>query len=309
VGAYLGLAVGDALGATVEFMLPREIRAQYGLHDRIRGGGWLRLQPGQVTDDTTMTLALGEAILSQGCINALAIARAFDLWLRGKPIDIGNTVRRGIIHFRTTGLPWVPESPREAGNGACMRALPIALATLGQGPEVVSEACRIQAWVTHHNLLSDAATECVVRMVQEALWGASPRELLHGPVKALLGAYPEFRFRGRQRDNPSGYIVETLQAVFQALFDNDGFAACLIDVVNRGGDADTTGAILGMIAGSLYGIHAIPWAWLRELDTAVRRRCQQQAVALVRLANTLAISPSLGHKLIGQKPCESLCLA
>ena len=45
LGAYLGLAVGDALGATVEFMLPREIKARYGVHDRIRGGGWLRLAP------------------------------------------------------------------------------------------------------------------------------------------------------------------------------------------------------------------------------------------------------------------------
>ena len=60
VAAYVSLAIGDALGATVEFMTPREIAAQYGSHDRIRGGGWLKLRPGQVTDDTTMALALGQ---------------------------------------------------------------------------------------------------------------------------------------------------------------------------------------------------------------------------------------------------------
>ena len=45
IGAYLGLAVGDALGATTEFMTPREIRETYGVHRKIRGGGWLRDWP------------------------------------------------------------------------------------------------------------------------------------------------------------------------------------------------------------------------------------------------------------------------
>src|SRR3990167_845853 len=63
LGAYLGLAIGDALGATVEFMRPREIEAQYGVHTEIVGGGWLKLARGQVTDDTTLSLALGSALL------------------------------------------------------------------------------------------------------------------------------------------------------------------------------------------------------------------------------------------------------
>lgn len=69
VAAYLGLAIGDALGATVEFMTPAEIRHQYGTHREMRGGGWLRLKPGQVTDDTTMSLALGRAILALSLIH------------------------------------------------------------------------------------------------------------------------------------------------------------------------------------------------------------------------------------------------
>jgi len=284
VGAYLGLAVGDALGATVEFMLPREIKAQYGVHNRIRGGGWLNLKPGQVTDDTGMALALGEAILAAGGVEVHTIARAFDAWLRNKPVDVGHTVRRGIVHFRRSGQPWVPENPQDAGNGACMRTLPIALATLGQSEAAVAAACQSQARVTHHHPLSDAGTLCVVRMVQAALEGASALDLLHGPVKALLAAHSEFRFRSRHRDNPSAYIVETLQAVFQALFDTDSFAECLENVVNRGGDADTTGAIAGMIAGALYGVEAIPREWLHELNSEIQRRCRQQALALLELA-------------------------
>ena len=52
LGAYLGFAIGDALGATVEFMRPREIAQAYGVHRDMIGGGWLKLPVGQVTDDT-----------------------------------------------------------------------------------------------------------------------------------------------------------------------------------------------------------------------------------------------------------------
>jgi ADP-ribosyl-[dinitrogen reductase] hydrolase len=77
--------------------------------------------------------------------------------------------------------------------------------------------------------------------------------------------------------------VETLQAVFQALFDTGDFRDCLVEVVNRGGDADTTGAITGMIAGALYGVNAIPDVWLQALDVPIHRRCREQAQQLLRL--------------------------
>ncbi|MDZ4254488.1 MAG: ADP-ribosylglycohydrolase family protein, partial [Sulfuritalea sp.] len=150
--AYLGLALGDALGATVEFMTPREIAHHHGVHREIVGGGWLRLRPGQVTDDTGMALALGEAILADGGrVEPLACARAFDAWMRGKPVDIGNTVRRNLIHFRNSGEPVAPPSAHDAGNGAAMRVLPVALATYGRPQAEVRAACRAQAHVTHHN--------------------------------------------------------------------------------------------------------------------------------------------------------------
>src|SRR5512135_2724461 len=162
IAAYLGLAIGDALGATVEFMTPFEIKAQYGTHCTLRGGGWLHLKPGQVTDDTTMSLALGGAILAQGRVEARVAAQAFDDWMRAKPVDIGNTVRRNLLQFRKTGNPEAPYSEHDAGNGAAMRVLPVALATLGQPEDAVRIACGAQAHVTHHCTLSDAACECLV---------------------------------------------------------------------------------------------------------------------------------------------------
>ncbi|MBI4809780.1 MAG: ADP-ribosyl-[dinitrogen reductase] hydrolase [Nitrosomonadales bacterium] len=282
--AYLGLAIGDALGATVEFMMPREIAAQYGTHDTLRGGGWLHLKPGQVTDDTTMSLALGNSILAQGKVDALAAAEAFDAWMRAKPVDIGNTVRRNLLQFRKTGIPEAPYSDHDAGNGAAMRVLPVALATFGQSDEAVRAACRAQAHVTHHCVLSDAACECLVFMVQDALRGASKNDLLHDHAHPLAAQYAAFKFRAVKPSlNPSGYVADTLPAVFQSFFDTDDFRDCLIDVVNRGGDADTTGAIAGMLAGALYGIEEIPEAWLNTLDTATAGACVTQAHSLIQL--------------------------
>ena len=289
-GAYLGLAVGDALGATVEFMTPVEIRhafaRQDGMHREMIGGGWLRLKAGQVTDDTTMSLALGESILAEGRVDALAAARAFDAWMRAKPVDIGNTVRRGLVEFRRTGDPQRAVGEHDAGNGAAMRVLPVALATLRQSDQAVAEAVRRQAHVTHNNALSDAAATTLALMVQDLVNGGTPPELLDRRARPLSVMHPEFGFGGRRKDNPSGYVVDTVVAVFQAFFGSGSFADCLVEVVNRGGGADTTGAIAGMLAGARYGEDGIPARWLNVLDPAVRRACAGQAERLIALANT-----------------------
>lgn len=283
VGAYLGLATGDALGATTEFLTPREIRAEYGVHDRICGGGWLGLKPGQVTDDTEMSLALGRSILQSQGVDPLSIAESFSDWMRSKPVDIGNTVRRGIVHFRTTGQPFVAENEFNAGNGACMRCLPVALACWNASGTVLSDASRAQSHVTHNNVVADAGTETLLLMLVSAMKGESKRSL-QGHADALVDTHGGFRYEGRRLENPGGWIVETLQVVFQAFFEHHSFEEILVDVVNRGGDADTTGAIAGMLAGAYYGLRAIPLQWLRVLNVEVRKSCEKQALDLLALA-------------------------
>lgn len=282
--AYLGLAVGDALGATVEFMTPQEIQAEYKVHQEMIGGGWLKLKPGNVTDDTTMSLALGESILAEDAVVPLAVANAYSDWLKAKPVDVGNTVRRGIIYFRHRGKPVVPENMTDGGNGACMRTLPVALSTLFQSEANVRTASKGQAHTTHNSPLSDAGTECITLVLQAALLNTEKSKLKQQWVSPLIQRYPEFEYQYEQRQNPTGYIVETLQAVFQAFFNNITFEDCVIDVVNRGGDADTTGAITGMLAGAYYGMRGIPERWLEVLDTDIQQACVLQAKQLIDLA-------------------------
>jgi ADP-ribosyl-[dinitrogen reductase] hydrolase len=283
LGAYIGLAVGDALGATTEFMTPREIEATHGIHNTIQGGGWLKLKPGQVTDDTEMSLALGQAIIDRGGVDSQSVAEAFSDWMRRKPVDIGNTVRRGIVHYRSTGQSSVETNEYDAGNGACMRALPIALFCCHDTDDVLCEASRIQAHTTHNNPLSDAGTEAVLRMLVCLLNGGD-KSNIQSLADRLVMKYPEYRFDKRKATNPSGYIVHTLHVVFQALFEHDDYRSILIDVVNRGGDADTTGAIAGMLAGACYGLQAIPALWIQKMNQKVLQECREQTLRLLSMA-------------------------
>ena len=242
LGAYLGLALGDALGATVEFMTPREIKhrfaAQGGVHRHIVGGGWLKLAPGQVTDDTTMSLALGEALLRGESLgrpfDTQLIAEAFLAWWRGKPVDCGNTCRRGIARYRRDGSLQGEPAEADGGNGALMRNLPVVLATLNDDAafERVSLA---QARVTHHHPHSDAAVLGIGRLLRTQLAGADAATMQRH-VDAWVREHPVFRhdpYPGRA----SAYVVDTVQTVLHAYTRHAGFEDAVVAAVNRGEDA------------------------------------------------------------------------
>ncbi|MDF1482532.1 ADP-ribosyl-[dinitrogen reductase] hydrolase [Extensimonas sp. H3M7-6] len=289
LGAYLGLAIGDALGATVEFMTPREIRHQYGVHRDMIGGGWLRLKPGQVTDDTTMSLALGDALLQgqqQGRpFDTGLMAEAFVRWWRGKPVDCGNTCRRGIMRYLADGSLQGPPQPGDGGNGALMRNLPVALATLGR-PECLAPVSIAQAHITHHHPLSDAATVAFGQMLHALLRAPAPPQALaacRAIADDLVGHFPKFRYQpypGRA----TGYVVDTVQTVLHHFLATPDFEAAVVGTVNEGEDADTTGALAGMLAGALCGAQALPQRWLGRLERSTRMAITEQTSALLALA-------------------------
>ena len=285
LGAYLGFAVGDALGATVEFMTPSEIQQRYGMHRDMIGGGWLKLKPGQITDDTQMSLALGQSIIGSGGWNAVAAADAYVAWLKSKPKDVGNTCRRGIQRYMTDGTLAGPPNEGDGGNGACMRNLPLALATLNDDA-AFADATLVQCHLTHHHPLSDAATLALGNMVRTLIHGGGMKDC-RAEANKLIAAFPVFRFEPYPR-HASGYIVDTVQTVLHSFFRHDNFESCVTEVVNRGEDADTNGALAGMLAGALYGVAGIPGYWLRKLDREIKDRIEAQTEALLALAQATA---------------------
>ncbi len=275
---FLGSAVGDALGATTEFMKPGQIRERFGVHREITGGGWLNLLPGQVTDDTEMSLCVARAIAARGRWDLVGIADRFAQWLSGNPVDVGATCKRGIDDYIARKQLETPPNPRDAGNGAAMRVAPVALYTLGDEP-LMGRLAVEQARLTHNHPHSDAACVAVGKMIQRGILG-TPAQGLRAAAEELVALHPEFRFDGYDGD-ATAYVVDTLRTVLCAFFSTGGFEECLVATVNRGDDADTTGAIAGAIAGAHYGLAAIPPRWLQALDPALREELAALAAQLV----------------------------
>ncbi|TAK64952.1 ADP-ribosyl-[dinitrogen reductase] hydrolase [Methylobacter sp.] len=284
LGAYLGFACGDALGATVEFMSPKQIQKRYGVHRDMIGGGWLNLEAGQVTDDTQMSLAVGQAIIDHQGWNIQAVADNFVAWLESNPPDIGNTCRRGILRYRDNGELFGLPRDDDAGNGACMRNLPAVLATLNR-PDNFNAWSLQQSHITHNHPLSDAATLTLGRIVNCLIKGLD-MDVCKQEAERLIGQYGEFAY-SPYPGKASAYIVDTVQTVLHYFFSTDSFESCLIATVNQGADADTTGALAGMLAGAKYGVEQIPERWLARLDQQIADQIRQQTTGLIQLAGLL----------------------
>jgi len=282
--SLLGMAIGDALGATVEFMTPTEIKETYGVLTEIQGGGWLQLKPGEVTDDTQMSLCIARSIVACGW-SPRDIAERFAEWLRSKPPDVGGTCRRGIRRYMQFGSLSGPPSNDDGGNGAVMRIAPVAIATLAD--EQLLEAWALeQAHITHNHPLSDAACVLVGNLLHLACLGRS-REVMRQATRLALQRTPAFGYAS-YRGLCSAYVVDTMQTVLHHFFRSRTFEECLVNTVNQGGDADTAGAIVGAIAGAYYGLDAIPKRWLKKLDPRVVNE-------LLKLSGSLVHASPLRH--------------
>jgi ADP-ribosyl-[dinitrogen reductase] hydrolase len=137
-----------------------------------------------------------------------------------------------------------------------------------------------QAHLTHNNPLSDAACIFFGRLLHEAMMGAELFGQLLAQTKGFVKEYPDFCYIPYPGKS-SAYVVDTVQTVFHFLFSTDNFEDCLVGTVNQGGDADTTGALVGMLAGAVYGTKGIPKRWLKKLDSRVYSEVDALAQYLV----------------------------
>lgn len=277
-GGLFGVAVGDALGAALEFLTAEEIEEIYGQVETILGGGWLNLEPGQVTDDTMMTIAVARGIIADPANPVEEIGKEFVRWYQSDPPGIGQSCRAGIENFLTRG-DWMEASQaahrqlgKSGGNGSLMRTLPIALGyrhDLERMLEVTYDVSKM----THWERIAADACQVYNCLLIAYLGGMEEKESL---IEQMLELYPTtaglLEMRGLP---PSGYVRDTLHHALISFIRTDSFADCLIRAVNLGGDADTIGAVAGGLAGVYYGFEAIPAEWISLLDPAVRAELEE----------------------------------
>ncbi|NLI90857.1 MAG: ADP-ribosylglycohydrolase [Peptococcaceae bacterium] len=294
-GSLCGVAVGDALGATLEFMTKKEITEKFGLHTEMIGEGYWKLFPGEVTDDTDMTIAVAKGILTDPEDPVVHIARFFADWARSDPKDIGNICRlalaEGIRRGTVSEAEWLEVSEfahlqsggRSGGNGSLMRTIPVVLAYYTDRDRMLQMAYR-QSALTHYD---PAAGKCVMLycdLVRRLIEG----EDLRTGIRETAEEYRDgFKFRvdlPPEEIKTTGYVVHTLEAALNCAFQTQSFEEAVIMAVNLGGDTDTIGAVTGGIAGACYGLDQIPPRWLGKL--AVRDELLDLADSLYRINNT-----------------------
>ncbi|MDI3297642.1 MAG: ADP-ribosylglycohydrolase family protein [Bacillota bacterium] len=295
-GLIYGLACGDALGATLEFMSRAEILARYGPlgHDQMTGGGPFGWLPGETTDDTAQALCVLE-----GALDALerdpratpeairdAVGERLLAWFHAGPKDVGATTALALAERERLGS-WDAASravarrlgERAAGNGALMRAAPLSL-LWPDDPVRLAETSRAVAWMTHPHPDAVAPAVFLNLMLRRILLGEDARAAKKGAVADLAALAPDLAERStvtvrralragrlseeRMADVP-GWAPATLEAALWAVVGARDAKEAVLRAIHLGGDADTVGAVAGALAGAAWGAGSLPGTWVGSI--------------------------------------------
>lgn len=295
-GCLLGLAVGDAVGTTLEFRAPGTFRP---ISDLV-GGGPFNLEPGEWTDDTSMALCLAESLIECGGFDPADQMRRYVRWYRegylssnGRCFDIGGTVKSALEQFERTGQAISgSRDPHTAGNGSIMRLAPVPL-FFARSPEMAVEISGESSRTTHGARTAVDACRYLGALIVGAVQGTGRDELLsplYSPVPGYWARRPlvseikeiargSFKTRNPPQIRGTAYVVQSLEAALWAFHRTESFRDGCLAAVNLGEDADTTGAVFGQIAGAFYGYPGIPEPWRTRIahndliDSFARRLC------------------------------------
>ena len=271
-GAFFGLAVGDALGAAIEFAPRGSFEPVTGY----RAGGPHGLAPGEWTDDTSMALALADSIVTVGWSLEDQLNRYVEWWRHGKYsvngdcFDIGGTTQVALATFLRDRDPFTCglSGERSSGNGSIMRLAPVPMSfhrqldnDLGELSRLAEEssltthassqcrsACRYLAVVLSALIRGDDRNE-----VLSADWEILARLRQQDPLDPAIDAVAlgSFRHKAPPDIRGSGWVVESLEAALWAFDSSASFSEAVLKAVNLGNDADTTGAVCGQLAGAI----------------------------------------------------------
>lgn len=291
-GCLMGLAVGDAVGTTLEFVPRGNIGIGEGMIAPVTdmvGNGPFCLKAGQWTDDTSMALCLAQSLIDVG-FDGEDQQKNYCKWRdegyyssTGVLFDIGYTTAQALRKFTDTGV-WQSGSTDEntSGNGSIMRLAPVPM--FYQNSIYKSVKYSIQSSMTTHGSRSCLDSCGLMGLILSGLLREFPKEFVLDMyedfrlyVRESLGsnhiikkevkdiALGEYMNKSIDEIKGSGYVVESLEASLWCFHKTDNFKEAILKAVNLGDDADTTGAIVGQFAGAHYGLSGIPKSWVEKV--------------------------------------------
>ena len=306
LGALLGALVGDAAGATLEFLgrgvEPADVERALGM----QGGGVLGTAPGQITDDGELTLCLAQG-LDDGPYEPERVATGYARWLDSGPFDVGIATGRALGARPLAGQS-VAEAMRAGAranltskaNGSVMRAVPLAIWGARRSPEEVAAAVHADATLSHPNPACRFAGVAYVLAIRHLLLRAgdvdgavaAARASVEAPEAVEVSGWLEEALAGGDPGYAPniGFVRLGFQHAFRHLAQGSTYEAALRETLAGGGDTDTNACIVGGLSGALHGVDGIP-ARMREAvlecDTARGRPrpdwlSSRQVPALVR---------------------------
>ena len=281
-GAFLAAAIADAMGAIFEFQ-------EGGLFDRtfptwvltghgeMRGGG--SLAPGEFTDDTQMALALALSLINCGEFTS------DDVWLRWQAWasdarDVGIITRNALGNSGHVGAAQDAHDSigQSAGNGALMRVTPLALWCADWSVQDLMALAVEQSALTHFDPAAGWGAAISAELIRRGIHGAHPIDEIDDvlsyvpqPYRDQFAAVLGADFDPHTYQGPSnGSVWICLAQAIWAVRHSNSLPDTLRNAINLGGDTDTVACVAGGLAGSLYGIQAIPSRWLAHVNGSLR---------------------------------------
>ena len=272
IGALVGLAVGNAVGATLAFQ-PRD---RYRVSDMV-GGGIFGLKAGEWTGDTSMMLCLAETYLQNNTLDFKDFRNRLVRWYKqgenssnGICFDIGNTTRFALDQHLLHDGKWMGNTERStAGNAALVRGAPVAIFRRKTVRGIWFES-KAQSQATHGAPESLSACFFLDLLLNHLIYGYD-KEKTFAPhivplvARVLIINAGEYKQKTRDQIRSSAYVIDTLEAAMWAVWNTDNFRDAILLAANLGDDADSVAATAGQIAGALYGYAGIPQEWKDKL--------------------------------------------
>jgi ADP-ribosyl-[dinitrogen reductase] hydrolase len=284
VGAFLGSAVGDALGAPFEFGPAGAYSARFpepviGGTGELIGGGPFIWAAGEFTDDTQMAIALGESIVACNGFDADDVWARFQAWRRGAK-DCGSLTNRALSNPSWPGAAEDAHRAfrgRSGANGSLMRVTGLACAYAAGDEATLIDAARAQSALTHFDPAAGWGAAIAAALIRRSILG----EDALAAIPDLLGLIDEpDRERFTEMLDPSwsphdpsevsnGSVWGCLAQAVWAVRAETTFAGAVTAAIDLGGDTDTVAAVAGALAGARSSVQGIPSRWLTYLNGVV----------------------------------------
>ena len=255
LGALMGLAVGDAVGAATQYRRPGTFTP---VADML-GGGPFALPRGAWSDDTAMALCLAQSLLECEGFDPADQVERYRRWQRDGHLSATGQCL-GITASTAHALAvagWRHQPFSGSHDPAQLDPEPLSRVV---APVLFAFAMPAEA---ERLARESARTTCQANTVLSAC-----ADLARALLAALHGE-PKARILAEQRPAPAGSagkgVTRALAGAFEAFAATGNFRAAVLHAANLGGDSDVTAAVCGQLAGAFYGASAIPAPWREAL--------------------------------------------